>query len=43
MKDKNKETLHCYFRVSSAIQTEGASLDVQEKIAREIAKKTSGK
>ena len=36
---KEKETLHCYFRVSSAIQKEGASLDVQEKIAKEIAKR----
>ena len=33
-----KDIIHCYFRVSSAVQKEGASLDVQEKVAREIAK-----
>ena len=38
-----KETLHCYFRVSSKVQTEGASLEVQEKIAKEIAKKNKFK
>ncbi len=35
---KNKEKLHCYFRVSSKVQEEGASLDVQEMRGKQIAK-----
>ena len=38
MNKKNKEQLHCYFRVSSSIQEKGASLAVQEKVGRKIAK-----
>ena len=37
MNSKNKEKLHCYFRVSSAIQEQGASLNVQEMCGRKIA------
>ena len=38
MSKKLKEKLHCYFRVSSAVQEKGASLEVQEKIGRKISK-----
>ena len=34
---ENKEKLHCYFRVSSAVQEKGASLEVQEMRGRKIA------
>ena len=37
MNSENKEKLHCYFRVSSAIQEQGASLNVQEMCGRKIA------
>ena len=33
-----KEKLHCYFRVSSKVQEEGASLEVQEMRGKQIAK-----
>ena len=37
MYSENKEKLHCYFRVSSAIQEQGVSLNVEEMRGRKIA------
>jgi DNA invertase Pin-like site-specific DNA recombinase/DNA-binding transcriptional MerR regulator len=36
--DKNKEKLHCYFRISSRVQEEGSSLETQQIRGKEIAK-----
>jgi len=35
---KNKEKLHCYFRISSRVQEESSSLETQEIREKEIAK-----
>ena len=37
MNKEIKEKLHCYFRVSSAVQEKGASLEVQEMRGQKIA------
>ena len=38
MTNKNKEKLHCYFRISSRVQEEGSSLETQQIRGKEIAK-----